>query len=75
MKEPTSSEETLLNVTPAAGSCRLSCWVVMSDAGCALRPVNMSQTPMVLVLSEEYEGAEVDAGAGEMEVVVEWSRR
>jgi hypothetical protein len=50
MKEPTSSEDMLLNETPAAGSWMVCDALELEGAseGCALRPVNASQTPIVM---------------------------
>lgn len=48
MKEPTSSEETLLNETPGAESWRV-CDALEEELseGWDLRPVNASQTPIL----------------------------
>lgn len=59
MKEPTSSEETLLNDTPAAGSWMVCDALEDESEGCDLRPVNASQTP---ILADVCEGVVREGG-------------
>lgn len=47
MKEPTSSEETLLKETPGAESWRVCDALEELSEGWDLRPVNASQTPIL----------------------------
>lgn len=56
MKEPTSSEVTLLKETPDAGSWMVCDALEGESVGCDLRPVNASQTPILAVMEMEERG-------------------